>query len=107
MSSDLIVTVSIACGSVTEAQTLARLLVEQRLAACVQMTPIRSVFRWEGQIEETDEIMLTAKTLQDRLAAIEALVNEHHGYQVPEILATAVDWASDAYARWLHDALNG
>ncbi len=107
MNPDLIVTVSIACSSLTEAQTLARLLVEQRLAACVQMSQIRSVFRWEGQIEEADEVLLTAKTLHDRLPAIEALVMEHHVYQVPEILATAVDWASEPYARWLHDALNG
>ena len=107
MSSELIVTVSIACSSPTEAEALARLLVDRRLAACVQMHPMQSVFRWDGEIVSADEVMLTAKTLHDRLAAIEAVVTEHHVYQVPEILATAVDWASSAYANWLHEALNG
>ncbi len=96
-----IVIVSIACGSQSEADTIARLLIEQRLAACVQTHAITSTYRWQGEIETVDEIMLTAKTLTSKLEALEALVKAHHSYDVPEIIATPVVWVSASYAKWL------
>ncbi len=104
MSTD-IVTVSIACGSDAEAQTLARALVEDRLAACVQSHFIVSTYRWQGVVEAAPEIMLTAKTRTDRLPALEARVRQLHGYDVPEIIAVPVVWASASYAAWLNDSL--
>ena len=100
-----IVTVSIACASDAEAQMLARLLVEQKLAACVQAHPITSTYVWQGAIETSAEIMLTAKTLTPRLPEIEKLVKQHHGYEVPEILAQPVAWVSAAYESWLRDTI--
>ena len=100
-----IVTVSIACASEAEAQSLTGLLITAHLAACVQSHEIRSTYRWKGEIDTTDEIMLIAKTLADRLPMLEALVKAHHSYEVPEILATPVVWASEAYAKWLREAL--
>ncbi|ESQ84702.1 hypothetical protein AEAC466_06515 [Asticcacaulis sp. AC466] len=101
-----IVIVSIACANEAEAQSLTGLLVTARLAACVQSHEIRSVYRWKGEIDRADEIMLTAKTLTDRLPMLEALVKQHHSYDVPEIIATPVVWASDSYAAWLREALD-
>jgi uncharacterized protein involved in tolerance to divalent cations len=100
-----IVTVSIACGSDTEAQNLARLLVERKLAACVQMYPIRSTYAWQGAIETSAEIMLAAKTLVAKLPDIEKLVKQHHSYEVPEILAQPVVWANATYEAWLRDTI--
>lgn len=104
MTSD-IVTVSIACGSDAEAKTLARLLVERKLAACVQSHPITSTYVWQGVIETSAEVMLTAKTVAAKLPAIEALVTQHHSYDVPEILAQPVVWVSAAYEAWLRDTI--
>ena len=100
-----IVTVTIACASDAEAQSLTDLLVTAHLAACVQSHEVRSTYRWQGDVDTAHEIMLTAKTLSDRLPMLEALVKAHHSYEVPEILATPVVWASEDYAKWLREAL--
>lgn len=100
-----IVTVSIACANETEAQSLTGLLVIAHLAACVQSHEVRSTYRWKGEIDTANEIMLTAKTLSDRLPMLEALVKAHHSYEIPEILAMPVAWASADYAKWLREAL--
>lgn len=101
------VIVSVACGSDEEAQALARLLVEQKLAACVQNHAIVSTYSWQNQIETAPEIMLTIKTSASKLPALEVLVKAHHSYDVPEIIAVPAVWASEDYAQWLRDALNG
>lgn len=100
-----IVTVSIACGSEREANTIARHLVEHRLAACVQSHAITSTYRWQGDIETASEVMLTAKTLADKLDALAAEVRRLHSYEVPEILAQPVVWTSDDYVAWLRAAV--
>ena len=82
---------------------LARLLVEQRLAACVQTNEITSTYRWQGQVESAPEIMLTAKTLASRLSELEQVVKRHHSYEVPEIIATPIVRASEAYALWVQE----
>jgi periplasmic divalent cation tolerance protein len=101
------VVVSVACGSDEEANKLARLLVEQKLAACVQSHAIVSTYSWQNQIETAQEIMLTIKTTASKLPALEVLVKAHHSYDVPELIAVPVVWASEDYAQWLRDALNG
>lgn len=104
MTADLLI-VSIACGSADEAQTLARLLVEQKLAACCQTHPIQSTYRWQGKIETAPEVMLTAKTLARNFLALEHFVKANHSYDVPEIIGTPVTWASAEYAAWLRESL--
>ena len=100
------VVVSVACGSDDEAGRLARLLVEHRLAACVQSHAMTSTYRWDDKIETAPEIMLTIKTLAGRLPALERLVRAYHSYDVPEIIAVPMVWASDRYARWLRDSVH-
>ena len=99
------VVVSVACGSEDEANNLARLLIGQRLAACVQSHAITSTYRWEGKVETAPEVMLTIKTLVSKVTGLEALVKQHHSYDVPEIIAVPVVWASEDYARWLRECL--
>ncbi|UDF03357.1 divalent-cation tolerance protein CutA [Asticcacaulis sp. AND118] len=98
-------TVSIACADTDEAGRIADLLVGQNLAACVQSAPIRSTYVWQGGVETADEVRLTAKTLRGRLEALEAAVKAAHSYEVPEIIATRIDWVSTDYENWLRDSL--
>lgn len=100
-----IVTVSIACADEAEAQSLTGLLVTAHLAACVHSYEVRSTYRWKGEVDTANEIMLTAKTLMEKLPMLEKLVRQHHSYEVPEILATPVVWASLDYEKWLRESL--
>ena len=87
------------------AKKLARALVEERLAACVNLVPgLTSVYRWQGEIIEDGEILLIAKTTEARLAALMARVPELHPYEVPEILALEVKDGHPPYLAWLKES---
>lgn len=89
-------------GSLEEGRRLARLLVERRLAACVNLVPhVNSVYRWQGAVEEVAEVLLVMKTSAEMLPALEAAVRELHPYKVPEFLALAVESGSQPYVDWL------
>ena len=90
-----------------EANKLARQLVEQQLAACVQMMPINSVYSWEGAIQQDDEVLLLIKTASARYAGVEAFLLANHSYSVPEILQLPIEQGSAAYLQWLGKALAG
>ena len=88
-----------------QAEALARALVEERLAACVQALPIRSVYRWEGEVKEAQEVLLLAKTVGESYHDLEARVRELHPYDVPEIVALPVDRLNPDYQSWLRGEL--
>jgi periplasmic divalent cation tolerance protein len=82
------------------AQALAREILSQRLAACVQVDEgLTSLYWWKGQLCEEAEVRLVIKTLPGCEDALRALFAKHHPYEVPQFLATAMS-ASDAYAQW-------
>ncbi|MBN8799666.1 MAG: divalent-cation tolerance protein CutA [Stenotrophomonas nitritireducens] len=84
------------------AQALARLLVERRLAACVNLLPpMQSVYRWQGQVEQAEELQLLIKTTADRLEALTAALLQHHPYELPEILAVSPSAGLPAYLDWI------
>jgi periplasmic divalent cation tolerance protein len=84
------------------ASTLARGLVEARLAACVNILPeMRSVYRWQGEIHEDPEVQLLIKTRPELFAEIEQWIRQHHPYDVPELIALPVVQGSPAYLEWL------
>lgn len=88
-----------------DGRALGRTLVEERLAACVNLLPpMESVFRWEGQVEEEREQQLVMKTSQARVAALWERLRELHPYEVPEFLVVPVLDGSDAYLRWVGDS---
>jgi periplasmic divalent cation tolerance protein len=88
----------------SSATTIARALIEQRLAACVQISgPIESVFRWKGAVEASQEWVCTAKTTRDAYPRIERQIRELHSYDEPEIIATAIIAGSESYLVWLQD----
>ena len=84
------------------AETLARALVEERLAACVNVVPgIRSFYRWEGEVQNDAELLLIAKTCADRCSALAARVDELHPYDLPEVLELPAAGGSRAYLDWV------
>ncbi len=84
------------------AQRIARTLVEERLAACVNLVPgVRSIYRWQGSVEDDAEILLLAKTGRARCAALAARVQALHPYELPEIVVLPVDGGSQRYLDWI------
>lgn len=95
--------VLITCGSVDEARTIARGLVESRLAAGAQLIPIDSVYRWQGEIVEDTEVLVLAKTRRDRFDAVLSMVEASHSYEVPPILMLEMDAANQPYLDWIDE----
>ena len=90
----------------TDAQTIARALTENRLAACVQIIgPITSTYRWQGEIETAEEWLCLIKSRRDLYEALEEVIREVHPYDVPEILAVPVVAGSEDYLDWLNGEL--
>ena len=88
-----------------EAGKIARLLVEQRLAACVNTVPrVDSLFRWEGELETAAESLLIVKARRDSLPEITRRVKEAHSYSVPEVIALPIIGGNDDYLDWLGEA---
>jgi periplasmic divalent cation tolerance protein len=89
-------------GSEEEADRIASLLVERRLAACVQVAgPIISRYRWQGEIEREQEWQCLAKTTRAAYEAVEAAIREVHSYDEPEIIATPIVAGSAGYLAWI------
>ena len=89
-------------GSEEEARRIAEMLVERRLAACVQVVgPIVSRYRWQGAIEEGREWQCLAKTTRAAYGAVEAAIREVHSYDEPEIIATPIVAGSAGYLAWI------
>lgn len=94
--------VLVTAGSEEEGARIARALVEERLAACVNIVPrIRSIYRWRGGVEDEAETLLIIKCSAGSLEKLEARVRELHSYEVPEILALPLDSGSAPYLDWL------
>jgi periplasmic divalent cation tolerance protein len=84
------------------AAEIARALVEERLAACGNVVPaIRSIYRWEGMVQDDQEALLVLKTTRDRFEALRERVVALHPYQVPEVLALEVEAGSAPYLAWI------
>ena len=85
-----------------EAERLAEILINGRLAACVQILPeITSFYHWQGKIERGSEVLILAKTTIDKFPEMEKVVRENHSYEVPEIIAVSAEAVSDSYLNWL------
>lgn len=88
-----------------DAQQLARTLVEERLAACVNiLPPMQSVYRWEGRVEHAAEHQLVMKTTSAKVEQLEARLRALHPYDVPEFLVLPVSGGSAAYLEWVRGA---
>lgn len=91
-------------GSVEEAERVSTLLMDRRLAACVQVVgPIESRYRWQGKVESEREWQCLAKTEAGRYEEVEAAIREVHSYEEPEILAIPVLAGSAGYLSWISE----
>ena len=91
-------------GANADAAALAQTLVDERLAACVNILPVMtSIYRWKGQVEQAREQQLVIKTSADRVEALEARLRALHPYDVPEFLVLPVDGGADVYLRWVRE----
>src|SRR6188474_2024745 len=89
-----------------DAETLARQLVEERLAACVNLhPPMVSFYRWKGQLEREAERQMVIKTTRERVPALEQRLTQLHSYDLPEFVVLQVDSAGTAYAAWISEQL--
>jgi periplasmic divalent cation tolerance protein len=101
------IVVYVTAGSPAEGDRLARALVEERLAACVnRIAPVQSVYRWQGKVEQSEEELLIIKTRKTLFVALETRIRELHSYSVPEIIALPIVEGSEGYLRWLGEQLS-
>jgi periplasmic divalent cation tolerance protein len=93
-------------GSQEEARTIARELIERRLAACVNIIPmVESIYRWEGAVEQAEECLLAVKTQNALFEPLRDAIIELHSYDVPEVISLQIDDGSAGYLRWLSESM--
>ena len=97
--------VLVTAGNLTSAKAIATLLITEKLAACVNILPITSIYMWQGKINEDPEYQLIIKTDLDKFDRLAAKVSEIHPYEVPEIIALPIENGADSYLSWLGETM--
>ena len=93
------------CSDLAEAKKIAKAVVERRLAACVNIFPVHSIFRWKESIEESDEQLLVIKTRSTLFKKASECVKSLHSYEVPEIISTEIKQGSRPCLKWVKDSV--
>ncbi len=93
------------CPSNTVAGQIITALIEQNLVACVnRIGGVKSWYRWKGQIQQDEEVLLLIKTTRDLLGDVEAMIGKLHPYELPEVIAVSIAAGSADYLRWLAES---
>lgn len=97
----------VTCGSAREGRKIAKAVVGERLAACVNVVgaPVESIYRWEGKISSAKEILLLIKTTRGRFQKLRDRILELHSYDVPEIIAVPIAAGSKKYLDWIAESV--
>lgn len=93
--------VLVTASSQEEARAIAQALVEAKLAACVTLMPVHSIYTWQGQVMEEPEWQMVIKTKFAQFALLEDKIRELHSYEVPEIIALPIMMGSGSYLQWI------
>ena len=94
-------------GSQDEARAIGRSLVERGLAACVNIVPaVESIYRWQGNVDSTQEWLLIIKTTQGAFSGVRNAIAELHSYDLPECIMLAIEDGSDDYLKWIADSIS-
>jgi periplasmic divalent cation tolerance protein len=100
--------VLITASSSEEAEKITRVLVEEKLAACVSQVPgVKSTYWWKGKVETASEILLVAKTLKTKVKTLIKAVKKNHSYSVPEVIALRIKDGNKDYLKWIQESLDG
>jgi periplasmic divalent cation tolerance protein len=90
------------CPGNTVAAEVATALIEQNLAACVnRVTGVKSWYRWEGHLQQDEEVLLLIKTTSGRMAEVETAIRKLHPYELPEVIAVPITAGSEGYLNWI------
>lgn len=99
-----IVSIYVVFADADEAERIGRIVVDERLAACINvLAPVRSIYRWQGKVETADEVAAILKTTRGGADALIARIAALHSYEMPCIAAWPIDKAFEPYARWVED----
>ncbi len=105
MSSAVLVAAYTTVASSAQALRLAQAALEANLAACAQLTPIESVYRWEGKVQQDAEVRVMFKTTAERVDALKALILQLHPYELPAFYALPVMAADERYSVWVEESV--
>lgn len=94
----------ITAGKEDEAHRIGRILIEEKLAACVNIHPIKSIYRWEGNIEEETEVAMLVKTKAGLVDEVIKKVKELHSYEVPCIISLPIEKGYPDYLKWIEES---
>ena len=107
INTDNIRIVYVTTDSLDNAKQIAKILVSERLAACVSIiNNCTSIYGWQGSVQESYELLLMIKTLDNKIDALEKRIKEIHTYEVPEIIAVKVDSSNEAYLNWMNHTIS-
>jgi len=94
------------CPDTALARQFGQHLVSAGMAACVNLVPgVSSIYRWQGDVQEDQEVMMIIKTVQARLAEVTAWIEQNHPYDLPEVMAMPVEDGLNGYLQWVQDAV--
>ncbi len=96
----------ITAGDIEEAKKIGMKLIEERLAACVNIFPITSIFRWKNNIDEANEFGIIVKTKSNKFKEIEKRVKELHSYEVPCVVSFKIDEGRADYLKWIDECVD-
>jgi len=89
------------CATKEEAETLGKLIIDNRMGACVHYWPINSMYNWKGAFKNVEEIMIVITTFESKLEDVNDLISKHHSYSTPMIAGVDVRRINRAYKEWM------
>jgi len=96
------------CADMEQARRIAEVLVSEHLAACVNLLPaVESIYRWEGKIEQANEVLLLIKSTQERFGEVRERILQLHSYETPEIICVPIKDGLEKYLTWMLDSVRG